>query len=169
MFIYIDSTTGAVLGAAEKDVLNFPGATIIERSVVPPDIMQRKYDFTTGDLVLDADKMLEEAKTLRVEYLRSMYEQEITSNVAYMNTEFQADEYSQDLITKTLTAAGGTLPADFFWLDAFNNPVPMTYADLQGLAATILQRGQAAFAKYQDLKAQVLAATTLEAVEAIFW
>ncbi len=112
---------------------------------------------------------LEDEKRFKLQELRSAYISAINANIAYLGTEFQADEKSQDMISKVLSASGGTLPTDFFWVDAFNNQVPMTYADLQGLANEILLRGQAAFAKLQTLKAQVNSAATVADVNAIIW
>ena len=108
-------------------------------------------------------------KKLKIDELKMKYEEEIQSDIQYMDTTFQADEKSQDTIAKVLSASGGTLPSGFFWLDALNNQVPMTYSNLQGLANTILLRGQQAFAKYQSLKAQNKSATDVETLESIVW
>ena len=134
---------------------------------------QRKvYDSVAGvwgDYVPSANELLAQAKTAKLVELKTAYEADVNADIAYMNTTFQADQKSQDMITKVLAASGGKLPAGFFWLDALNNHVPMTFADLQGLANAILLRGQQLFAKYQQLKAQVNAATTPDEVNAITW
>jgi len=134
---------------------------------------QRKvYDSTNKawiDYVPSAAELLKEAKAAKLSELKAAYDAAISADIAYMNTAFQADPASQDMITKVLAASGGTLPAGFFWLDAGNNQVPMTYADLQGLANAILLRGQQEFAHYQSLKAQVKAAADVPTVQAIVW
>ena len=99
----------------------------------------------------------------------SAYDAANTLPIAYLNTTFQADQDSQVLIASVLTACGGALPAGFVWYDANNSPVSMTFADLQGLAASILVRGQPLFYKKQQLKAAIRAATTVAQVEAITW
>jgi hypothetical protein len=45
----------------------------------------------------------------------------------------------------------------------------MTYIQLQGLAAAILDQGQAAFSRLQQLKSQVRAAETVAEVQAVVW
>ena len=112
---------------------------------------------------------LDKAKQSKLIELAAMYETANQANIAYMNTTFQADSKSQDAMTKVLTASGGKLPAEFFWVDTANNQVPMSHADLQGLAAAILARGQKNFAYLQQLKASVKSATTLTELEAITW
>jgi len=88
-------------------------------------------------------------------------------DIAYLNTTFQADKSSQDLIVSVLSA--GSVPTGFFWLDKANNQVPMTYAQLQGLSGAILTRNQTNFIKFQGLKTQANAATTQAALDKIVW
>lgn len=88
-------------------------------------------------------------------------------DISYMSTTFQADKNSQDLIVSVLSA--GSVPDGFYWLDKANSKVAMTYAELQGLSATILTRNQLNFDKYQTLKAQVKAATTQAELDAVIW
>ena len=134
---------------------------------------QRKvYDITTEawiDYVPSETEVLNQNKEVKLAEIRLAYETEISGDILYMNTTFQADQKSQDMITKVLAASGGTLPTGFFWLDSSNNQVPMTYADLQGLANEILIRGQNAFGKYQTLKEQIKLANTIDELNNIVW
>lgn len=95
------------------------------------------------------------------------YQEANVQDIDYMNTQFQADEYSQKLIVSSLSA--GAVPTGFYWLDASNNKVPMTYADLQGLSSAILVRNQANFDKRTALKIQARNAKTKEELENIVW
>ncbi len=83
--------------------------------------------------------------------------------------DFQADPGSVRVIQESL--AGCSLsqatPDGFFWVSSDNTHVPFTYADLQGLAATVFARGAANFARLQVAKAAVSAATTVEGVNAV--
>lgn len=99
--------------------------------------------------------------------LAGAYNAEIQKNVQYMGTEFQADDASQTVLTKVLVA--GSVPEGFFWLDANNVQVPMSYAQLQGLAGAILVRAQAAFIKLQQLKATVRSAASVDEVHSVVW
>ena len=112
---------------------------------------------------------LADAQAQQLTLMDSSYASAVTAPIAYMTTTFQADQASQDLIASVLTAAGGALPEGFAWYDVNNAPVTMTFADLQGLAASILGRGQPLFIHKQTQKAAIRAATTVVAVQAIVW
>jgi len=126
--------------------------------------------------VVDADpttapyvQSLADAKTEKLAEIESAYNAAIVAAVPYLGTTFEADEYSQNLITRVLVASGGSLPADFFWVDSTNQQVVMTYAELQGLANAILLRGQQAFVHRQQLKATVDSAASIPEVNSVVW
>lgn len=112
-------------------------------------------------------KTLDEIKLEKIAVIEDAYNAAIQQPVSYMGTTFQADENSQLLVVKSLSA--GAVPVGFFWLDANNVPVTMTYVELQGLAGTMLTQGQVAFTKKTTLKAQIRAATTPADVALIVW
>lgn len=114
---------------------------------------------------------LDQVKAQKISELTSAANAAIGGLVSYKNTQFQADEkVSQTRLKGVLTAyTAATLPANFYWVDAGNNQVPMTYADLQGLAAAMANQGWAAFEKLQTIKAQVNAASDIATVNAITW
>jgi hypothetical protein len=114
-----------------------------------------------------AAELLAAAQDAKLAELTAAYQGEIYRDVSYMGTTFQADDYSQTLVTKCV--APGAVPNGFFWNDAANNPVPMTFQELQGLAGAMLAQGQAAFAKLQGYKSAVRSATDVAAVQAIAW
>lgn len=109
----------------------------------------------------------EELQASKIQEIYKAYNNANQEDIDYMNTTFQADDYSQDLIAKVLVT--GSVPDGFFWLDKNNNQVSMTYADLQGLSQAILVRNQQNFVKYQDLKNKAKQATTKEELDAIRW
>lgn len=110
---------------------------------------------------------LAQAQARQIALVEESYQNAIQQSVAYMNTTFQADQKSQDLLAKSLVA--GSVPSGFFWLDANNNQVAMTFDQLQGLASAMLAQGQAAFVKKTGLKQKIRAATTVGAVQSIAW
>jgi hypothetical protein len=114
---------------------------------------------------------LPQAQAAQIALLTADYQAAISQPVAYMSTTFQADPDSQMLLNKVLTALTptGAVPSGFGWLDAGNNLVAMTLAQLQGLAAAMMTQGWAAFQHLQTLKAEVRAATTVSQVQAIVW
>ena len=99
--------------------------------------------------------------------LTAAYYAAMQAPVEYMGTTFQASVGSQSQITNSIAA--GSVPAGFYWLDANNVQVLMTFAQLQGLAAAILAQGQSAFAHLQAQKAAVRAAQSVVAIQSIVW
>jgi hypothetical protein len=113
-------------------------------------------------------QLLSTAQATQIAAIESAYQAAIQQPVAYMNTTFQADSSSQDVLTKCLVA--GSVPAGFYWLDANNAQVIMTFVQLQGLASVMLVQGQAAFVHLQAKKSDVKAVTTTVVdVQAIVW
>jgi hypothetical protein len=122
--------------------------------------------FVNGTLVAyTAPITLEQAKASKLAEVLKDYESANQEPIAYMNTTFQADYKSQDMVSKALSA--GSVTSDFYWLDANNNKVPMTYAQLQGLAVLLLERTQANFDNLQTKKAAINTAKTVKQVQSI--
>lgn len=107
------------------------------------------------------------AVTNKIRDLSKSYTDEIQANIIFNGAIFQTDGDSRDLLSKVLSV--GSLPDDFAWFDVSNNPMPMTYIQLQSFAKSILIRGQIAFVKLQKMKAQVRAAETVDDVVKIVW
>lgn len=124
-------------------------------------------EITLADYEAMIAPTLDELKAKKIAEFYQAYNNANNLDIAYMNTIFQADSYSQELIVAVLSA--GSVPDGFYWLDANNNKVSMTYADLQGLSATILARGQVNFDKLQSLKTQVKSATSQADLDTIQW
>ena len=109
-----------------------------------------------------------ELQTAKISELTAAYNAANETDIAYMNTTFQANKKSQELITGIL-AGGGAVPSGFTWRDKLNVDVPMTFADLQGLSQAIVARGQVNWVKYQGLKAKVSLSTTQSDLDTIVW
>jgi len=113
---------------------------------------------------------LDKAKTEQIELLKQGFNNQAYGLVAFKGTTFQADEESRARLLSTLAAwTATTLPAGFFWTDSFNNPIPMTYVDLQNLLATGAGQFFAAFQHLQTQKAAVNNATTILDVQKVVW
>lgn len=119
---------------------------------------------------------LAEAQAAQVQTLTASYEAAIAAPVsctskAGVAKTYQADPASVSNLQNTLLGlqAAQATPTGFYWVAADNTQVLFTYADLQALAAAMLAQGWAAFQKLQTLKAEVAAATTVTAVQAVTW
>ena len=124
-------------------------------------------EITKADYKAIIAPTFEQLQAKKLQELETVYNKANQEDIVYMSTTFQADKDSQNLIVSVLSA--GSVPDGFFWLDSLNNQVAMTYEDLQGLSAAILARGQANFAKLQDLKTQVSSAMTQDELDIITW
>ena len=132
--------------------------------------------FTAGRIVVDASTSLEAAQTRQIALLDAAYELAIAHDVPFkpLATDvqmFQSDPASVTKLANCLLGWGGVqaVPNGFYWLASDDSRVPFTWADLQGLAKTMLDAGHALFEKLQDLKVQVRAATSPDAVKAVVW
>ena len=114
-----------------------------------------------------AAQLLATAKTAQNATLSQAYAAAIQQPVTYMATTFQADTASQN--TLSLSLSPGSVPAGFYWLDATNAQVPMTFVQLQGLAYVMLVQGQTAFTRLQTCKRSVTNAVTVAAAMAVVW
>ena len=111
------------------------------------------------------------AQTAQIEALAVPYQAALQAPVAYMGTTFDADSQSQIVVAHAMLvyAVEGAVPAGFYFADADGNKVPMTLTQLQGLGSAIAGNYLPVFQKWTELKAQVMAATTLEEVQAVVW
>jgi len=115
--------------------------------------------------------LLEQAKSAQIITLTSAYNAAIQQPVSYMGTTFQADADSQTKVIQVLAAMtpAGSTPSGFYWVDAANNHVAMTLAQVQGLSQAMMAQGWTAFQRLQTHKAAVNAAASIPDVQAVVW
>lgn len=141
--------------------------TIRDLGVVPEE----------GWLEQDPGPGIDEAKVAKHAVLREGYEAAIEADVTYTSMAgvtqvYQADQaFSVANLSQMILAfqASQAVPDGFYWVARDNTKVPFTYGDLLGLAQAIGASGFAAYAHWQDCKALVDAAETVEEVEAVAW
>ncbi|MBB3213413.1 hypothetical protein FHW67_002705 [Herbaspirillum sp. Sphag1AN] len=116
------------------------------------------------------------AQSSQIGIIVAAYQSAISTPVSFttaggVTKTFQADSNSQDLLVTAVAGynAQKAVPTGFYWKSADNTQVPFTLADLNGLSAAMLAQGWTAFQHLTTLKAQVAAATTVAAVQAIVW
>ncbi|WP_283149026.1 DUF4376 domain-containing protein [Silvimonas soli] len=154
-------------------------ASLVDLTGVEPQPEQRwTYDgkvFTDPSYVSPA-QLLANAQETQIATIYDAYVDAIQQPVSFTPADgqakaFQADAGSQTVLLQAITGYGlaGTVPEGFYWVSEDNTQNPFTLADLKGLYAVMLAQGWAAFQKRQTLKAEILAATTVAAVQAIDW
>lgn len=135
------------------------------------------YAISAGSVVaVSGAQLLAQAQEAQLALIAASYTAAILQPVAFktaggVTDTFQADPGSQTVLMQTTqgySIAGG-VPAAFYWVAADNTHVPFTLTDLEGLYQAMLAQGWAAFQHKQTLKAQINAATTVAAVQAISW
>ncbi len=119
---------------------------------------------------------LAQAQATQIGTLSASYAAAVAQPVGYtskggVSKTFDADPSSVTTLQSALAGytPAGAVPSGFYWVANDNTQVPFTLADLQGLAQAMLAQGWTAFQKLQTLKAQVAAATTVAAVQAVVW
>jgi hypothetical protein len=121
------------------------------------------YKWSGAEWIID----LVQAQAAQVAKIEASYQSAIQADIDYLGATFNADNSSQLLLVKVLSAS--QVPAGFFWQDVINAQIPMTHVQLQGFSETILIRGQLAFVKLQTLKSEIRAALDINAIQQIVW
>ena len=112
-------------------------------------------EFTASELLaMGKDKILVK--------LRTDFSTANSVGISYMGSLYQADKKSVDAMNSYL--ATGKVPPNFFWLDANNVEVPMTFSQLQKLSLLISTRNLANFSLYQSAKNSIMGASTVKAL-----
>lgn len=107
------------------------------------------------------------AKAAKLIQLQKSSDAATQKSVVYLNHTFQADTDSQ---MKLLQSTAGTgISAPTFWQNEGNVQVPMTLAQLNGLADVMIAQGLVAFINLQIKKDVVRLASTVAEVDAVAW
>ncbi|MBB5414118.1 DUF4376 domain-containing protein [Paraburkholderia atlantica] len=152
-----------ITDAQWQTCVNNPGYTVVDGELVAPAA-------PTAAQLLAAAQAIQSA-TIDAAYAAAIQQSVSFKTAGGVTETFQADAGSQTVLmqaTQGYQIAGAT-PTGFYWKAADNTPVPFTLTDLQGLYQAILAQGWAAFQKRTNLKAEIAAATSVAAVQAINW
>ncbi|MCK4121416.1 DUF4376 domain-containing protein [Ralstonia pseudosolanacearum] len=163
---FADSSESVVVGvfACEQDANAYPNQAQID-STDP-----RYVAFANPSATVPG------AQAAQVALLRAAYAGAIAQSVSYtskggITKTYQVDPQSVANLSQMLLAfqAPQAVPTGFYWVAVDNAQVPFTYADMQALAQVMGVQGATAFQKLQSLKAEVNAATTVAAIQAVTW
>jgi len=113
------------------------------------------------------DIELNESKQVKKQEIEDAYSKATQEPILFNDNTFQADDKSQDVLSKVITSAPSDFETD--WLDINNEPIHMTLDDLKGLAQAILNRGQELFKKKVVLKQQIDQVTNKDELDNIVW
>lgn len=96
-------------------------------------------------------------RALKKSQVNQLRDIKMAAGVLFAGELYDSDAVATLNLTSVLTMvlSGSALPAGFTWRSKNNNNVPMTVADLRGLAGALFQRGQAVYAASWAHKANI--------------
>ena len=171
-----NTLSGAIFGAHYYGENN---ALVAKNEIVCTETQYNQANLYVVDVSTTPPTLVQSlavAQNMQIEMLTLAYATSIQAPVSYtskggITKTYQADPQSVANLTQMLLTfqAAAATPAGFYWVSVDNTRVPFTYVDMQGLASAFGAQGVPAFQQLQNLKAEVLAATTVSAVQAIVW
>ncbi len=143
---------------------------VLEEATLPDGYLAGGWTYTGGVWTINATGAAgafpgrKQAKiaSLTASALEAEYE-----DVTYDAIVWEADESTRYLLTQTL--AVGSVPVGMYWRDAEGTPHDVTYPYLQGLALVIAEQALAVDIQLTDKMAEVEAANTIAAINAVTW
>ena len=98
-----------------------------------------------------------EVRAIKKSQVNQMRDAKMALGVTYNGQVYDSDAIAALNLTSVLTLvlSGAPLPPGFTWRSKNNSNVPMTVADLRGLAGALFQRGQAVYAASWAHKANI--------------
>jgi len=168
-YVNYDKNTGKIKGFYSKDIHNVIPEPYLEIADEQwEEAISNNYnyvDIENKTLSKKDFRTLEELKQAKKQEIEDAYSKAIQEPIVFNGNTFQADDKSQDILSKIITSAPNDFETD--WLDINNEPVHIALDGLKGLAQAILIRGQELFKKKIALKQQIANANTKEDLEAI--
>lgn len=119
-----------------------------------------------------ATLQLTQAQTAQVAVIEAAFQvAAYETPVSYLGNTYWCDSQSQFMLLGAAFGYGlaGAVPSGFTWWSSTGVAVPFTLSQLQGLATTVLGAFQQNFSKRKALLAQIAAATSVTAVQAVVW
>ena len=182
-YVAYDKISGVVTDRYDSDIQLPPsGKTVLE---VPDQATMLQtlvsgWTVRNGSLVAPPEptvvQLLAQAQAAQISAFAQAYQSAIRQPISYtskggVTKTYQADPQSVSNLQNAILGmqAAGVAPSGFYWVSSDNTQVPFTFADLQDLSAALLAQGWAAFQHLQNLKAEVMAATSVSAVQTIVW
>ena len=111
---------------------------------------------------------LEETKANKIALMKAERDNEEVKPIVYNGNLFDYDSKARDRINAAIIALDVS-KGQIAWTTADNTEVMVTADDLRGVIAAVALRSNELHVKYRQLKEQVEACTTKEALEKIIW
>lgn len=147
------------------------GSGFVIEQTAPTDWQQREYFYNGQSVIagdLKADIALRNAQQQKLKQFKDLRDDEIFApynNVQVSNSRSREDV--KEAIEEWDTTLGS--PTSITWTMADDTDQDLTKVDLEAVKDGFVARKMSTFAKYQQLKAQVESAGTVEEVNNITW
>ena len=127
-------------------------------------------DVVNGGFIHKPDYVpsLEEVKEQKIANFKKWRDIAEVQPIWYHKHPYDYDEKARERISIALTALRVT-GGEINWTTAQDEDVPVTAEDLENILLKVAARSGELHAKYRELKTQILAAQTVEEVNAINW
>lgn len=158
-----------VMETSDEDLAKANGFTEpCNREIV--QVYNGNYKFADETTEDDFKPSLDEVKTNKINELKSIRDAEEVEPVQTGKGIFDYDDKSRDrLAIARQSLTDNPSLESIVWTTADNQRVAMTVADFAEINSMAAYRSNRLHVKYNDLKAEVNAAQTVEEVEAITW
>ena len=145
------------------------------------DLTSREETLIKSNKIYDASKIklengvivaiipnLDELKVQKLTELKAIRDNEEVKPINYQGYSFDYDSKARDRISAAIIALDVS-KGQIAWTTADNTEVMVNADDLRGVIAAVAMRSNELHVKYRQLKEQVEACTTKEALEKIVW
>lgn len=134
----------------------------------PAHTMKDLGAFPAGAVFTAPAKTIDELKADKINEFKSIRDTEEVKPIAYQGYSFDYDDKARDRISAAIIALDVS-KGQIAWTTADNTEVMVNADDLRGVIANVAVRSNELHVKYRELKEQVNACTTKEALEKIVW
>lgn len=134
----------------------------------PAKTMKELGAFPAGAVFTAPAKTIDELKADKILEFKSIRDAEEVKPISYQGYNFDYDNKARDRISAAIIALDVS-KGQIAWTTADNTEVMLNADDLRGVVAAVAIRSNDLHIKYRELKEQVLACTTKDAVEKIAW
>lgn len=143
---------------------------VLEEAILPDGYVSNGWTYTDGVWTMNevgATEILPGKKRNKIESLTASATEADYADITQDSIVWKADLESRRLLAEVLSV--GSVPVTMYWRDTDGVTHDRTYAQLQAIGYAILERGLTIDTTLTSKVAEVNAATTTAAIEAVTW
>lgn len=143
---------------------------ILEEAELPEGFVNGGWTYTDGVWAINAAGragVFPGKRKVKLEVLVDAAEGANYAPITYNGIDWPTDEITRDSLAQILSI--GRVPDGMYWRDVNGAKQTVTYLDLQNIAFAIAERSLAIDIKLDTKKAELIAANTFVAINAVTW